>query len=332
MTTRQLTSTSTARALWYVDRCLVELRNEQLPDFDPDNSVLIRTHYSGLSRGTERLVFRGEVPASEADRMRAPMQLGAFPFPVKYGYCAVGIIEQGPAKLVGHAAFCLHPHQDVFVVPQDAISLIPPHIPVRRATLAANMETALNALWDGNAKPGDRINVIGAGIVGLLTAFVAAGIPGTSVTIADVSTARADIANALGAAFCTPADLPANVDVVFHTTATPEGLQSAIETAGFEATIVEMSWFGTRTAPIVLGGAFHSRRLNLVSSQVGHVASARRARWSHARRLAKAIELLSDPRLDALVGDEIAFETAPRALPDVFSADYAGLPPVVRYV
>jgi threonine dehydrogenase-like Zn-dependent dehydrogenase len=322
---------TTARALWYVERGLVSLHEERLPDQISSDDVLLTTLFSAVSRGTERLVFLGAIPDSEQKRMRAPMQSGEFPFPVKYGYCTVARVDMGPPDIVGHVAFCLHPHQDRFVAPQSFIQLIPKDIPPRRAVLAANMETALNAHWDAGTKPGDRVIVIGGGIVGLLTAYLAARIAGCDVTLVDIAQSRQALAERLGFAFARPDAIPEDADVVFHTSASGAGLQSAIEAAGMEGTVCEMSWYGAKEVGLGLGGAFHSRRIRLISSQVGHVAGVNRPRWSFERRLAKAISLLDSPALDELVTNEVPFDEAPDRMADIFSDDASGLPPVFRY-
>ena len=319
-----------ARALWYAGRNRAEVRPCPLPPWTPGD-VLVRTLWSGISRGTERLVFEGRVPASEASTMRAPMQDGAFPFPVKYGYSTVGHVEDGPADLRGRTVFALHPHQDRFIAPATSVVPVPDGVPPRRATLAANMETALNALWDAEPPAGGRIVVVGAGIVGLLVSFLATGVPGATVTIVDVVPERRPIAEALGAAFALPDAVPGNADVVFHTSATPAGLSTAIAATGFEARIIEMSWYGDGTIPVSLGGAFHSRRLQLISSQVGHVAPSHRAEWTHRRRLEKALSLLGDDRLDALITEEVAFADLPTHLPRILAPEAPGLATAVRY-
>jgi threonine dehydrogenase-like Zn-dependent dehydrogenase len=319
-----------ARSLWYAGKGVVELREAALPTLGP-GEARVRTLYSGISRGTERLVLEGAIGRSEWERMRCPMQEGAFPFPVKYGYCAAGVVEEGPAGLVGRNVFCLHPHQDMFQVSAQSLAPVPEGVPVRRATLAANMETALNALWDSGAGPGDRIVVVGAGAVGLLVASLAARLPGAIVTAVDPERIRRPLVESLGAAFAAPDQAPAEADVVFHASAGGAGLRTAIACAGLEATIVEMSWYGDRPVEVRLGGAFHSRRLKLVSSQVGQVSPGRRPRWSYARRMDAALRLLDDPALDLLVAEEIAFEDAPRALPRILAPGAHGLAPVIRY-
>lgn len=319
-----------ARALWYASRGRAVLRARELPPRQNDE-VRVETLWSGLSRGTERLVFTGRVPASEYARMRAPRQEGAFPFPVKYGYSAVGIVREGPHELVGRTVFALNPHETVFDAPADVVQPVPGHVPARRAVLAANMETALNALWDGGAGPGDRIVVVGAGVVGALVAALASRLPGAEVTLVDVDLSRRAVADALGCRFSKPLDAPGNADLVFHTSATSAGLSCALACAGDEATIVEMSWYGETSTRVSLGAAFHSGRLKLVSSQVGRVSESRRGRWSYARRLAKALALLDDDRLDALITEEVAFDDLPDALPRLFAPGAPGLATAIRY-
>ena len=291
--------------------------------------------WSGISRGTERLVFEGRVPAGQAKSMRAPFQEGEFPFPVKYGYCAVGRVEAGPAEWLGRTVFCLHPHQSRFIVPLDMPRPVPENIPPRRATLAANMETALNALWYSGAGPVDKIVVIGAGVVGLLVAALCAGLPGADVTVVDIHPSRGKIAASLGAKFVAGADFAAlgeqDADIVFHASASAQGLALALGCAGLEAKIVEMSWYGDAAVAAPLGGAFHAKRLRLISSQVGQVSPSRRPRWNFARRLDKALELLADARFDALITDEVAFEDAPRELPRILAPGAKGLATALRY-
>jgi threonine dehydrogenase-like Zn-dependent dehydrogenase len=330
MARRSTGKTRMARAIWYPRKGVAELRPAPLPRPQP-GEALVRTLFSGISRGTERLVFNGAVGQGEWESMRGPNQEGAFSFPIKYGYCATGVVEEGPAGLVARTVFCLHPHQDFFVVPAASLVAVPQELPARRATLAANMETALNAVWDGGAGPGDRIVVVGAGIVGLLVTSVAARLPGAEVTTVDTDESRRPIVTALGARFARPDEAPAEADIVFHASATAAGLDTAIKCAGFEATVVEMSWYGDKSISVGFGGAFHSRRLKLIGSQVGHVSPGRRPRWNHRRRMEAAIGLLAEPGLDQLVAEEIAFEDAPRELPRILAPGARGLAPVIRY-
>ncbi len=317
-----------ATALWYAAAGECVLNTEELPAPAP-GECLVRTLWSGISRGTERLVFEGRVPESEYERMRAPLQQGAFPFPVKYGYCAVGTVDAGPDELLGRTVFCLHPHQDRFVVSADRVTPLPEGLSARRAVLAANMETALNAHWDAGSGPADRIVVVGGGVLGLLTVYIATRLPGAEVTLVDLDEGRAGLARALGCRFALPADCPQDADLVFHASASAGGLATAIGAAGFEARIVELSWYGEGSVAAPLGGAFHARRLQLISSQVGQVSPSRRARFGYARRMQAALALLADERLDGLITDEIAFKDAPARLPVLFAG--AGLTAVLRY-
>lgn len=327
---RSLGQIVVARSLWYVKPGVAELRSERLAAPRP-GEARVATQFSAISRGTERLVANGEVPESEWARMRAPFQTGAFPYPVKYGYSATGVVTAGSDKLLGKTVFCLHPHQDHFQVAEDMLAVVPDDIPARRATLAANMETALNAHWDAGTLPGDRVAIVGAGVVGLLTGYLARRIAGTEVVVTDIDAGRADLARALGLTFAMPGDLPKDNRIVFHTSATGAGLETAIDAAAFEGRVIELSWYGLRPATVRLGGAFHSRRLQIISSQVGHVAPAQRSTISHRQRLQKAIALLDDPRLDALVSEDIAFDDAPARLTQIFNAAASGPCPLLRY-
>ncbi|MDP1648357.1 MAG: zinc-binding alcohol dehydrogenase [Rubrivivax sp.] len=316
----------TARACWVVAAGRAELRRETLPPL-ADGEVRVRTLHSGVSRGTEGLVLRGEVPASEARRMRAPFQAGEFPAPVKYGYVSVGVVEAGPDDLRGRTVFCLYPHQTVYQVGADTVLPLPSDVPAARAVLAAYMETAVNALWDAAPGIGERIAVVGGGTLGLLVAWLAARLPGCTVQLIDTVPARADVAAALGAGFALPDAATPEADLVIHTSGHAAGLATALRLAAFEATVLELSWYGSRAVSLPLGEAFHARRLVLKSSQVGHVAPAQRGRWSHRRRLALALSLLADPVLDRLITHSAPFDELPQVLARLAGADGAGAAP-----
>jgi NADPH:quinone reductase-like Zn-dependent oxidoreductase len=302
-----------ARAFWLAEPGRGEIRTEPLPAPAAGEAV-VRTLYSGISRGTESLVFLGKVPESEHARMRAPFQAGEFPAPVKYGYCNVGLVERGPPAVEGRHVFCLYPHQTRYVVPATALTVLPDDVPPARAVLAANLETAVNALWDASPRIGDRIGVVGAGTVGCLVAWLAARIVGAEVELIDVDPRKTAVAAALGVPFRSPEAAARDLDVVLHTSAAATGLATALELAGFEATVVELSWYGASAPAIPLGGAFHSRRLTLKSSQVGSVASAQRARWDYSRRMALVLRLLAHAELDALISGESRFDELPAVL------------------
>lgn len=308
----------TARAFWTVAPGRGEIRTEALPAVT-DGHVLVRTRHSGISRGTEALVFHGKVPASERERMRAPFQQGDFPAPVKYGYSAVGTVEAGPEGLRGREVFCLHPHQDRFVVPAAAVVPLPEGVPATRAVLAANVETAINGVWDACIGPGDRVAVVGAGVIGALVAWLAGRIPGTEVTLIDIQRERAGLAEGLGVKFAEPERAAGDCDVVVHASASESGLASALGLAGNQARVVEMSWFGETRPSVPLGEAFHSRRLALIASQVGQLPPHRQPRWSLRRRLELAVELLAEPALDHLISGASGFESMPGDLPDILA-------------
>ena len=324
-----------ARSLWYTAPHSVELRSERLAPAPP-GWLTIETHFSAISRGTEQLIWRGGVAESEWQRMRAPFQDGDLPFPVKYGYSAAGVVVNGPPEWLGASTFALFPHQDVFVLPMDRVTRLADDIPRRRATLSANMETALNAVWDCGAGPAETIVIVGAGIVGLLIAYLTSRLPGARVMVVDLAPERRAIVETFGATFV-PAGTSASTtlgddaDVVFHTSASGPGLATAVNACGFEASLVELSWYGDAEIDVALGGTFHAKRLRLVSSQVGHVATSRRPRWSHARRLDAAAALLADPLLDQLVATSVAFDELPTQMPTIFGQTGGGLAPVIAY-
>jgi threonine dehydrogenase-like Zn-dependent dehydrogenase len=297
-----------SRALWIAGCGASELRTEALPQ---TGEVLVQALFSGVSRGTERLVFEGRVGAELHEVMSCPHQAGHFSFPVKYGYCAVGRVLVGPPELVGKMVFCLHPHQDFFWVRRNFVALLPEVLEPAHAVLAANMETALNALWDSGVTAGFRVAVVGAGAVGLLLACLLDRLPGIELFVWDTSERRRALCETLGLRVPSEAPKDAACDVVFHCSGHPAGLATALDLAGFEARVMELSWYGTTVVPVGLGGRFHSSRLQLCSTQVGSVASVQRARWSHQRRLELALRLLVEIPCARLVGCAVPFESRP---------------------
>lgn len=319
-----------SQSLWYVAPERTEIRSEILGPL-PENNVQVRSLFGALSRGTESLVFKGLIPESEYTRMGAPFMDGKLPFPVKYGYSNVGRIELGPPELIGQLVFSLMPHQTIFQTDAANVLMIPMGISAQRAVLAANMETALNAVWDASPGPGDRIVIIGAGVLGCLIAYLCGHLPSAEVTLVDINPDREDVAKTLGVQFSSPESAPKDCDVVIHCSASATGLSTAIASAGEEATILELSWYGSNKIDVALGSAFHSRQLKLQSSQVGHISLSRRPRWSHRRRLAAALGMLSDSRLDSLLTKPINFDALPSELPQVFSAQSSALCCLIQY-
>ncbi|MCW8384619.1 zinc-dependent alcohol dehydrogenase [Streptomyces justiciae] len=318
-----------ARAFWLRSPGHGEIRDLPLPA-PGDGEVLVRTLWSGISRGTETLVFRGQVPRSQWDVMRAPFQDGDFPGPVKYGYLNVGVVEEGPADLVGRTVFCLYPHQTRYVVPAAAVTVVPDTVPAGRAVLAGTVETAVNALWDAAPLVGDRIAVVGGGMVGCSVAALLARFPGVRVQLVDSDPARARTAAALGVEFAAPGDARGECDLVVHASATEQGLARSLELLRAEGTVVDLSWYGDRRIALLLGEGFHSRRLTLRSSQVGTVSPARAGR-TYADRLALALELLADPALDTLITGESRFEELPEVMPRLATGEIPALCHRIRY-
>lgn len=313
-----------ALAFWLVEPGRGEIRKVPLP-VAGDGEVRVRAVRSGISRGTESLVFQGRVPVGEFETMRAPFQEGELPGPVKYGYLNVGLVEQGPPELLGRTVFCLYPHQTAYVVPVTAVVPVPDGVPAERAVLAGTLETAVNALWDAAPLVGDRVAVVGAGMVGCSVARLLTGIPGVQVTLVDTDPSRAGVAGALGVEFAAPADAPGGRDLVIHASATEAGLRRSLELLAPEGTVLELSWYGDSAVSLPLGGAFHSSRLTIRASQVGAVAPARRSSRTHRDRLELALELLHDEAFDALLTGSSPFAELPQAMAKIADGSLPGL-------
>ena len=322
--------THTSRAFWLSEPGSGEIRQTELPD-PGASEVLVRTLVSGVSRGTESLVFRGGVPPSQYDAMRAPFQEGGFPGPVKYGYLSVGVVESGAPDLIGRTVFCLHPHQTSYVVPAGAVTPVPAGVPARRAVLAGAVETAVNALWDARPLVGDRVAVVGAGMVGCCVTRLLAMIPGVQVTLVDTVRDRAQVAAALGAGFAAPEQAPGDLDLVVHASGTAAGLQLSLDLLGDDGTVTDLSWYGDAPVQLSLGGRFHSARLGIRASQVSEVASARRGRRSRGDRLALALSLLADPAFDVLLTGESAFVELPEVMAKLASGSIPALCHTITY-
>jgi 2-desacetyl-2-hydroxyethyl bacteriochlorophyllide A dehydrogenase len=322
--------TDTPQAFWITGPGQGELRPVSVAPPGP-GEVEIETSYSAVSRGTEALVFNGRVPPSEYERMRAPFQEGSFPAPVKYGYINVGRVARGSQELLGREVFCLYPHQTRYVVPAEAVTVIPSEVPASRAVLAANLETAVNGVWDGAPNVGDRVAVVGAGTVGCLAAWLAAGQRAAEVELIDIDAGKSDAAAALGVPFSVPDSARGDADLVIDASGSAAGLSLALELAGFEATVVALSWYGAGPVALPLGQSFHSRRLKLVSSQVAHIAGSQRSRWDHQRRMALVMRLLENAELDALISGESAFDELPAKMKQLASGSNGTLCHRIRY-
>jgi 2-desacetyl-2-hydroxyethyl bacteriochlorophyllide A dehydrogenase len=315
---------SRATAFWIEQPGVGALRAEEVRTPEA-GEVLVRTAYTAISRGTEALVFRGEVPGSEHARMRSPFQEGDFPGPVKYGYLNVGVVEDGPPALRGRTVFTLFPHQSAFVVPASSVVPVPDGVPGRRAVLAGAVETAVNVLWDAAPLVGDRITVVGAGMIGCAVARLAGGIPGVDVVVLDVDRSKAAVCALLGVHYAHPEDAPADRDIVVDASGSEGGLQLALHSAATEGEIIVASWFGDRPVSLQLGADFHSRRLTIRSSQVGMVSPRRRESRSAADRLALSLRLLRDPAFDALLTGDSSWRDLPGVMAAVADGSAPGL-------
>lgn len=319
-----------AQSFWWTTSGQAALRHEMLGEVEP-GWCLVEAHCSAISPGTERLVARGEVPASLHDAMRCPYMGGEFSFPVKYGYSLVGEVRQGPVNLMGRLVHVLHPHQSEVLVRVDDTFEVPEGVPAARATLAGNMETAVTALWDGEVSIGDRALVIGFGVIGSLVARLLKGVAGVEVLVADVDPEKLLLARDMGFDAVHPEELSAGFDVAFHASASSAGLQTALDMIGFEGRVVELSWYGDRSTQISLGASFHSQRKSIVSSQVSHIPPGRRARWDRRRRKALVFRLLADPAFDAHLTGQTRFDVLPSWFADALEAPPAGLAHLVVY-
>ena len=322
--------TETARAFWTVAPGRGEIRSEALRP-PASGEVLVRASYSAVSRGTESLVFNGRVPASEYQRMRCPHQVGEFPGPLKYGYASVGVVEAGPRELLNQPVFCLFPHQSAYVVAALSVLPIPASVAPERAVLAANLETAVNAVWDAAPRLGDRVTVVGGGVLGCLCAYLLARQIGVAVELVDIQPERAAVAQALGAHFALPDTAERERDLVIHASATEAGLRTSLELAAADSMVLELSWFGDAEVRLPLGGAFHQKRLALRSSQVGTVSPSARRRFDYRARLALALELCKDPLLGVLIDGESPFETLPTLMPRLAAPGSVALCHRLRY-
>ncbi|HKO27017.1 MAG TPA: zinc-binding alcohol dehydrogenase [Solirubrobacteraceae bacterium] len=319
-----------ARAFWLREPGQGEIRPVKLPEPGPDD-VVIRTLLSGVSRGTETLVFRGGVPPAQYAAMRAPFQEGDFPGPVKYGYLNVGAVEEGPAELRGRTVFCLYPHQSAYVVPARAVTVVPDEVPAGRAVLAGTVETAINALWDAPPLLGDRVTVVGAGMVGCCVARLLSRFPGVEVALIDVDPSKAGVAAALGVDFASPDDAVGARDLVVHASATSAGLQLSLDLLAAEGTVLDLSWYGDTEVRLSLGGSFHSGRLGIRASQVGTLSPARAGRRTTGERLALALELLRDPAFDALITGQSHFSELPEVMSELASGSLTALCHTITY-
>ncbi len=321
----------TARALWHNSPFDSTLRREVLAD-SKDGELLLRSMFSLVSQGTERLVACGAVPESLYGSMRVPYMGGNFSFPVKYGYALVGEVLNQGHPWQGRAVFVMHPHQDYCVVAQRDCFCLPANVSPRSAVLAANLETAVTALWDARPLLGERVLVVGFGLLGALTALLLKRFPGLDLWISEPNSYRKDLAKKMGFHLWEGQHV-GEFDLCVHSSATEDGLQMALDVLGREGRVLELSWYGNKRSALSLGEAFHHKRLRIISSQVAHLPSDMQARWGYARRKELVFKLLHSSDWRLLPDAELGLED----LPSFFKAlrkgesQYPALAVVVKY-
>jgi len=319
------------RSLWHESPTHSALR----PAEAPTAAALLRVdaHYSLISTGTERLVATGQVPRALWEEMQVPHQQGSLGLPVAYGYSLVGKVVAPDHALHGRWVHLLHPHQEVAWASAAELFPLPDDVPPLRATLASNVETALNATWDAQVMPGDRVLVVGFGLIGSLVARVLSLLPAVELWVVDKDPLRRDLAQNMGFRTLAPgqvAELPP-VDVALHSSVSAAGLQTALDAVGQEGKVVELSWYGTRSVNLQLGGRFHSQRKQLISSQVSRLPASHQARWDFGRRKEAVFRLLAHEAFDAHIGEVLAFAQAPRLFEDIRSGAAQALGYALRY-
>ncbi|HSQ79372.1 MAG TPA: zinc-binding alcohol dehydrogenase [Candidatus Bathyarchaeia archaeon] len=318
-----------ARAFWLTRKGRGALKAETL-DYPGGDWCVVRAMFSAVSPGTERLVAMDRVPAALRQEMRCPYMGGRFPFPVKYGYSLVGEVVQGPAELRGRVVHVLHPHQDFCVVRAKDVRPLPAGVPPARATLASNLETAITAAWDAEVMIGERILVVGFGVVGSLVARVLALGPAFEVTVAETRPDRRRLAESLGFRVAEGRG-EGHFDLAFDTSGAAAGLRSAVESVGLEGRVVAVSWFGTAPVPLDLGGTFHSRRKRIIGSQVSRLPGGLGPRWDTARRTELVFRLLERPEFDLHVGPAVSFTELPKTYGSLVGRRPQGLSPLIIY-
>ncbi|MEM9671559.1 MAG: zinc-binding alcohol dehydrogenase [Bacteroidota bacterium] len=315
-------------ALWHLSERESSIRSQSLPPLKTDE-CLIESLFSLVSSGTETLVANGQVPAELQDSMQVPYMEGSFGFPLKYGYSLVGKVIEGSENLVDRYVHLLHPHQQHCVVKETDVTVIPEGIPPQRAVLASNLETALNAVWDSHLSAGDRVLVVGMGLIGSLVALLASQFPATQIRVAETDPTRQSLAREQGFSLYDPSDTP--FDVAFHSSGSSTGLQTAIDAVGYEGQVIELSWYGTRSAEVKLGGSFHQQRKQIISSQVSQLPAHRQARWDYRRRKQTVLDLLQDDGWDDFLTATVDFTDVPALFDQLRLGDRSQLSWTLRY-
>ncbi|MEN0004557.1 MAG: zinc-binding alcohol dehydrogenase [Bacteroidota bacterium] len=316
-----------SNALWHLSSSTSSLLSSAIPA-PKEGQCLVKSEFSLISLGTERLVASGAVPVDLHQNMRVPYMEGSFELPVKYGYSLVGQVVTQGYPLSGKKVHLMHPHQSYCIVEAEALTLIPEKVPIRRAVLASNLETAVNAVWDSQVQIGDRVLVVGFGMIGALTALLLQQIAGVEVYIAERLPQRRALAQQLD--FQLLAE-ETDFDITFHTSSSSSGLQMAIDRLGYEGTSVELSWYGTKEVSMQLGASFHQQRKRLIASQVGQVPGSKQNRWDYRRRKQLVFQLLQQEKFDQLLTHEISLSEAPALFGKLREGTLEGIGWTIKY-
>ena len=310
-----------ARALFHTAPRSVEIKTVPTPR-PAAGEVIVSTQFSGISSGTESLVYRGEVSEDTALDDTIGALGGAFRYPFAYGYACVG-----KAADSGQAVFAFHPHQDIFAArTSDLIPL--PAVDPAPATLFPLVETALQVTLDAGTGYRDRVIVLGAGVLGLLTALLLQR-SGQRPLLAEPQAWRRGLAASLGVPAAAPEELgKQEVSLVIDASGSPDAPASALGMLAHEGTLLVASWFGAKPVVLPLGGAFHRRRLTIRSTQVSTVPARLGATWTRPRRRLEAAELMPELPLSELCTHVFPFTKAA----DAFRAVDEGTPGLMHAV
>ena len=265
------------------------------------NELLIQTKYSGISYGTERVVYTGSVPDSQRELMRCPYQEGNFGSDVKYGYMNIGKVIDGPPGFKGKYVYTLFPHQTYYILDKTEVTLIPESIPLKRCLLTANMETAINGMWDTLPSCGDKILVIGSGVVGFLMAYILKSIPGSEILLVDSDSKK----NKYSKLFNINFKNKYKANIIYECSGNAKILDGLSKHVKDEAIICILSWYGDNISKVKFGEEFLSKRIKIIFSQVSKVSHNRSQYWDNVKRRELAIKMLNDDRLDNLIEKKI---------------------------
>jgi threonine dehydrogenase-like Zn-dependent dehydrogenase len=316
---------------WHIDHIHSEILEKNYSDIEPDMQI-VKSTYSLISVGTERLVAKGLVPDALKETMRVPFMQGSFDFPLKYGYSLVGIVIKGKPSLVGKTVHLMHPHQNFAIVPAEHLTIVPDSVPSQRAVLASNMETAVNAIWDSGISFGERIIICGFGVIGASIAILASQIPSTRVVIHETNPNRKNVALSMGfELFDTRNSGTQLFDVAFNTSASGEALQVCIDNTMPKSKIIEVSWYGINSVNVSLGGSFHTGQKQIVSSQVSNISENKQSHFNHLRRKQVVFDLLQNSIFDQLPFHFVDFKQLPNVFEQLRNDSYDQFATIVKY-